>query len=187
MAKYLAWPSAASWDQNWPCATSNLSLNTKWNMLNLPKMLLICCCISIYEKKSRKNVLEALDWENIKMIFWSCILKDSKSDGLSWQVFCDPKCVQIQLYNATFWRRTDTYVTHLGKVSLGKKKVWNFTLGGGSGQNWVIFTLFLFFFFHVLNHANLQRKNFFSRGGGYPLTWKSKFLGHIKEKPCNFL
>ena len=41
-----------------------------------------------------------------------------------------------------------------------KKKCEISHLGGGSGQNWVIFTLFLFFFFYVLNHANLQRKSF---------------------------
>ena len=38
------------------------------------------------------------------------------------------------------------------------------------------------FFFHVLNHANLQRKFFYYGGEGYPLTWKSKFLGHIRGK-----
>ena len=48
-----------------------------------------------------------------------------------------------------------------------KKSVKFHTWGGGSGQNWVIFTLFLFFFFHVLNHANLQRKIFSIRGGDF--------------------
>ena len=34
--------------------------------------------------------------------------------------------------------------------------------------------------------ANLERKFFFSMGGGYPLTSKSKFFRHIRKKPCNF-
>ena len=47
-----------------------------------------------------------------------------------------------------------------GRSHSKKKSVKFHTWGGESGQNWVIFTLFLFFFFHVLNHANLQRKFF---------------------------
>ena len=57
-----------------------------------------------------------------------------------------------------------------------KKKVWNFTLGGGgSGQNWVIFTLFLIFFLSCPKSCVFICKEIFFLvwGGGYPLTWKS--------------
>ena len=63
-----------------------------------------------------------------------------------------------------------------GRVHSKKKKVKKFlNRGGGSGQTFLIFLTFLFLFFHVLIHANLQR-NFFFHRGGYPLlttkTWK---------------
>ena len=47
--------------------------------------------------------------------------------------------------------------------------------GGGSGQNWVIFTLFYIFFFYVLNHTNLQRKIFLVWGEGTPLPESQNF------------
>ena len=51
-----------------------------------------------------------------------------------------------------------------GRVHSKKKKFRIFKTGGGSGQTFLIFQTFLFSFFHVLIHANLQR-NFFSIGG----------------------
>ena len=59
-----------------------------------------------------------------------------------------------------------------------KEKKVKFHKGGGgwSRQNWVIFTLFLFFFFHVLNHANLQRNFFLVWGEGTPLPESQNFL-----------
>ena len=77
----------------------------------------------------------------------------------------------------------------LGKVSFEKKKkkCEISHLGGGSGQNWVIFTLFYFFFFHVLNNANLQRKNFSVWGGGTPLPESPKILDMLGKNLEIFL
>ena len=64
-----------------------------------------------------------------------------------------------------------------GRSHSKKKSVKFHTWGGeGSGQNWVIFTLFLFFFLYVLNHANLQRKFFLVWGEGTPLPESQNFL-----------
>ena len=56
--------------------------------------------------------------------------------------------------------------------SHSKKKVLNFTLGGGgeSGQKWFIFTLFFIFFLLCPKSCKSAWE------GGYPLTWKSNFL-----------
>ena len=83
-------------------------------------------------------------------------------------------------------RKSKKYFQTLREVLTQKKKCEISHLGGGQDKIGSFSHFFFFFFFHVLNHANLQRK-FFLVGGRVPLTWKSTFLGHIREKPCNFL
>ena len=68
------------------------------------------------------------------------------------------------------------YLLSLREGLVRKKKKCEIShLGGGSGQNWVIFTLFYFFFFHVLNNANLQRKKISVWGGVPPYLKAQKF------------
>ena len=51
-----------------------------------------------------------------------------------------------------------------------KKSVKFHTQGGGQDKIGSFSHFFYFFFFHVLNHANLQRNFFLVWGGGYPLS-----------------
>ena len=51
-----------------------------------------------------------------------------------------------------------------------KKSVKFHTWGGGQDKIGSFLHFFLFFFFYVLNHANLQRNCFLVWGLGYPLT-----------------
>ena len=64
---------------------------------------------------------------------------------------------------------TSKFQQNMFREGLTRKKVSHL---GGVRTKLCHFHTFLFFFFHVLNHANLQRKIFFSIGGGVPLYLK---------------
>ena len=70
----------------------------------------------------------------------------------------------------------------LGTFSLEKKMCEISHLGGGLDKIGSFSHFSLFFFFYVLNHANLQRNFFLVWGGGYPLTSKSNFFFDILGK-----
>ena len=68
-----------------------------------------------------------------------------------------------------------------------KKSVKFHTQGGGQDKIGSFSHFFYFFFFHVLNHGNLQRKIFLYVGGGYPLPGSPKILDILGKIPEIFL
>ena len=130
-------------------------------------MLKVKVAFSIYEKLILEKQLEWWPLESVHLL----VRPSSKSQ-------CSSLCNILIQWKKGFCLFLPCY--YLGKVSLEKKKVWNFTLGWGVKTKLGHFhTFFYFFFFHVLNHAKLQRNFFLIWGGGYPFAWKSKFFGHL--------
>ena len=80
-------------------------------------------------------------------------------------------------------------MTDYGEGSFKKKKIIvNFhNWRGGSGQIFSVFTTFFLFFFNVLIHANMQRKNFSVWGGGTPLPESPKILDMLGKNLEIFL
>ena len=75
----------------------------------------------------------------------------------------------------------------LGTFSLKKKSVKFRTWGGGVRTKLGHFHTFLIFFLSCPKSCKSAKNFFLLWGVGYPLTWKSKFFGHLREKSCNFL